>query len=77
MSHKNFVGKKVKVKSFGEFIGAWTFDRDRQYEIMYSRQDWLHIVDDRGLVLCLCVSYDEKRVYAHGVEHLCEIEVVS
>lgn len=75
MSYKDFVGKKVKVNS--EFIGAWTFDRDRQYEIMYSRRDWLHIVDDRGLVLCLFVTDDKKRVYAPGVEHLCEIEVVS
>lgn len=77
MSDKNFVGKKVKVKEFGEFTGAWTFDSERQYEMLYNRQDWLHIVDDRGLVLCLCVSDDEKRVYAPGVEHLCEIEVIK
>ena len=77
MNDQKFVGKKVKVKAFGEFTVAWTFDRERQYEMLYSRQDWLHIVDDRGLVLCLCVSNDEKRVYAPGVEHLCEIEVIS
>lgn len=77
MRYKKFVGKKVKVKAFCEFTGAWTFDSDREYEMLYTHMDLLHIVDNRGLALCLCVTDDESGVYAPGVEHLCEVEVIS
>ena len=49
MNDQKFVGKKVRVKALGEFIGVWTFDSEREYEILYTRMDWLHIVDNRGL----------------------------
>ncbi|QXV77434.1 hypothetical protein bas08_0059 [Escherichia phage DanielBernoulli] len=77
MNDQKFVGKKVRVKALGEFIGVWTFDSEREYEILYTRMDWLHIVDNRGLSLCLCVTNDKSGVYAPGVDHLCEIEVIS
>ena len=78
MSRLNFTGKKVKVKSSGKcMLSVWRFDEDREYEILMDRQNDLHISDNRGLPICLCVTDDKNRVYAPGVEHVYSIEVMK
>ncbi|AIX12324.1 hypothetical protein ACQ45_gp55 [Citrobacter phage Stevie] len=78
MSRLNFAGKKVKVKSSGKcMLSVWRFDEDREYEILMDRQNDLHISDNRGLALCLCITEDGDRLYAPGVESIYSIEVMK
>lgn len=78
MNVQKFVGKKVKIKMLGDsMFSAWRFYEDREYEILMDRQNHLHITDNRGLPLCLCVNEFGDRVYAPGVEHVYSIEVMK
>lgn len=78
MSRLNFAGKKVKVKSSGKcMLSVWHFDEDREYEILMDRQNDLHILDNRGLALCLCITEDGDQLYAPGVESIYSIEVMK
>lgn len=78
MNYQKFVGKKAKIKMLHYGISsAWRFDEDREYEILMDIQNHLHIPDNRGLPLCLCVTDDKNRVYAPGVEHVYSIEVMK
>lgn len=78
MKDNEFIGKKVKIKTNGNgLLGVWMFDPEREYEIVYDRQNWLHIPDNRGLALCLCVNHEKNGVYAPGVEHIYEIKVIK
>ncbi|HAK2374358.1 TPA: hypothetical protein H1940_004790 [Salmonella enterica] len=76
MNSQKFVGKKVKVKMLLGG-GVWSFDEDREYEILMDGKYLLHIVDNTGLPLCLFVSDAGNQVYAPGVEHLYSVEVMA
>ncbi|EGK3006510.1 hypothetical protein IOR63_004376 [Salmonella enterica subsp. enterica serovar Kentucky] len=78
MSRLNFIGKKVKVKLSGNFmLSVWRFDEESEYEILMDRQNDLHISDNCGMALCLCITEDGKRLYAPGLESIYSIEVIK
>ena len=78
MNDQKFVGKKAKIKMLVDgMLSVWRFDEDREYEILMDRQNDLHILDNRGLALCLCITEDGKRLYAPGVESIYSIEVMK
>lgn len=78
MNDQKFVGKKAKIKMLGDgMLSVWHFDEDREYEILMDRQNHLHIPDNRGLPLCICVNDFGDRVYAPCCENVYSIEVIK
>lgn len=73
MKDSKFIGRKVKVYCGEE--SPWNFDPEKEYVIEYDAFNWLHIVDDNWLPLCL--SENQNSVYAPGAEWCVKVEIVK